>query len=277
MNQSSKYAIEIYHVALAIRESLEYGIHKQKFDKNIYLRNKDMMLKTTAEKTPFITLLDSNGERGQQIKNNISDFIDLLYSEDARVVRIENDEVIVDPAFSTQVFDYVVGLHETIFDILNDFVKHTQKDGTAEPIIEALVNKDNLYYRSIVSLVLTDEIHRLFLEFNKTMREAQGKENPQSSFVLGELNKIIGFYNFVQQHSKITDEKYLSAVENTKHVLEVMSGKAQPKEGKDLRKEIVELNAEWKMCVQISGMDWSETFNKAINELRAENKETKAN
>ena len=57
MNQATKYAIEIYHVALAIRESLEYGIAKNKFDKNIYLRNKDMITKTTSENAPFSVLL----------------------------------------------------------------------------------------------------------------------------------------------------------------------------------------------------------------------------
>ena len=278
MNQATKYAIEIYHVALAIRESLEYGIAKNKFDKNIYLRNKDMITKTTSENAPFSVLLKQNGEKGEQIRNNINDFIDLIYGDEARVVRVEGDELLVDHAFAAQVYDYVVGLHETVYDILNDFVQHTKKEGTYEDIVGTLIEKDDFYYRSIVSLVLTDEIHRLFLEFNKTMREAQGKENPQSSFVLGEFNKVVGFYFFVQKHSKITDPKYLSAVENTQHVLEVMSGKAKPKDGKDLRKEIFELNAEWKMCVQISSMDWSETFNKVINELRAsENQAKKAN
>ena len=54
------------------------------------------------------------------------------------------------------------------------------------------------------------------------------------------------------------------------HVLQVMAGKETPKDGKDLRQEIMELNAEWKMLVNITGVNWSEVFNKVIAELRQE-------
>ncbi len=270
MNQTSKFAIEIYHVALVLRESLEYAIRKNEYAKPIYDRNKDMITRLTATNSPFSNLLKQNGENGEKIKNNFVDFIDLLYADEARVIHIEDEKVIVDPAFSTMVLDYVVGLHETVNDILRDFQNQSRQNNTLEPQIEDLLKKDDLYYRSVASLVLTDEIHRLFVEFNKTMKEAQGKENPQSSFVLGEINKVIGFYNFVQKHSNIKDEKFVTAHNNTMHVLQVMAGKETPKEGKDLRQEIMELNAEWKMLVNITGVNWSEVFNKIIAELRQE-------
>lgn len=278
MNQTSKFAIELYHVALVLRESAEYAIRKNEYAKPIYDRNKDMITKLTAENSPFDNLLKQNGENGEKIRRNIADFIELVYAEDARAVRIDDGKVVVDPAFSTQIFDYVVGLHETIHDILRDFEKQARQSGTFEDFVGELFVKDDLYYRSILSLLLTDETHRLFLEFNKTMKEAQGKENPQSSFVLGEINKVIGFYNFVQKHSEIKEEKYLTAQTNTAHVFAVMAGKEQPKDGKDIRKEIVELNAEWKMLVNITGMDWSESFNRVIAMLREDAQENqKAN
>ena len=270
MNETSKFAIELYHVALVLRESAEYAVHKNEYALNIYRRNKDMITRLTSENAPFDNLLKQNGENGEKIRRNIADFIELVYADDARAVRVEDEKVIVDPAFSTQIFDYVVGLHETIHDILRDFEKQSRQSGTFEDFVGVLFEKDDLYYRSVLSLLLTDEIHRLFLEFNKTMKEANGKENPQSSFVLGEINRIIGFYNFVQNHSQITEEKYKTAQTNTTHVLAVMAGKEQPKEGKDIRKEIIELNAEWKMLVNITGMDWSESFNKVIAMLREE-------
>lgn len=273
MNQASKYAIELYHVSLVIRESVEYAIRKDNYDVSVYNRNKDMITKLTSENTPFDNLLKQNGENGNKIRENVSSFIDLLYSDDARAVRVEDNKVIVDYAFSTQIFDYVVGLHEVLNDILNGFTKKAKEEGNLEDFIENLFIEDNLYYRSLLSLHLTNEIHNLFLEFNKTMKEANGKENPQSSFVLQELNKVIGYYNFVQNHSTIKDEKYLNAQKDTTHVLEIMSGKATPNEGKDTRREIIELREEWTMITRSSGIFWNEKFNYVINLLRKDEKE----
>lgn len=273
MNQASKYAVELYHVSLVIRESIEYAIKKDNYDINVFKRNKDMITKLTSENTPFDNLLKQNGENGNKIRENVASFIELLYADDARAIRVEDEKVIVDYAFSTQIFDYVVGLHEVLNDILNGFAKKAKEEGNLEDFIENLLIEDDLYYRSLVSLHLTNEIHNLFLEFNKTMKEANGKENPQSSFVLQELNKVIGYYNFVQNHSTIKDEKYVNAQKDTTHVLEIMSGKSTPHEGKDTRREIIELREEWTMLTRSSGIFWNEKFNYVINLLRKDEKE----
>ena len=93
MNQTSKFAIELYHVALVLRESAEYAIRKNEYAKPIYDRNKDMITKLTAENSPFDNLLKQNGENGEKIRRNIADFIELVYADDARAVRIDDGKV----------------------------------------------------------------------------------------------------------------------------------------------------------------------------------------
>ena len=56
MNQTSKFAIEIYHVSLVLRESLEYAIRKNEYAKPIYDRNKDMITRLTATNSPLSNL-----------------------------------------------------------------------------------------------------------------------------------------------------------------------------------------------------------------------------
>ncbi len=110
-------------------------------------------------------------------------------------------------------------------------------------------------------------MHRLFVEFNKTMQEAKGKENAQSNFVVSDLKKVIGYYNFVQEHSKIEFEKYKHAVESSKHVINCMLGQEKPAEGSNLQKEIVALREEWVMVCQISEVDWNYSYKQIIQDV----------
>ncbi len=275
MNQATRYVLGIYQLGVLIRDSFEYGIPKKEYNLETYNQRKANIKHCVESNSPFMHFLSQQssvpeGQEksiGEEIRKNVTDFIDLVYGEEARAAHIEDNKLIVDPAFSTQVFDYIVGLHETISDITKGYVEQSKTNGTYYDKLEELVKKDDVFFRCISSLVLTDAIHRLFVEFNRTMNEAKGEQNPQSSFVANELNKVIGFYNFVQNHSKVEDEKYKNNVELTKKIFSYISGAEKLEEGKNLRDEFQHLHEEWTKVSQVSELDWRKTYVEIWQEL----------
>lgn len=268
MNQATRYVLGIYQLGVLIRDSLEYGVTKEKYDLKIYNTRKANIKHCVEDNSPFMHFISQQKEIGQEIKNNVLNFIDLVYGDESRVAHVENNELIVDPAFSTQVFDYIVGLHETISDIVKGYVNQSKTNNTYDEKLERLVEKDDLFYRCITSLVLTDAIHRFYLEFNREMQQSKGQTTPQATFVNNELNKVVGYFNFVQEHSKINDpefvkehpvmaeEKYSKNVEASKRVLSLMGGKEKLIEGENLRDVIMHAHEEWAKLCQVKEYDW---------------------
>ncbi len=267
MNQATRYVLGIYQLGVIIRDSFEYGIPKENFDVNVYNQRKASIKHCVEDNSPFIHFLSQQDKIGDEIRKNVFDFIDLVYGDEARVAHVEDNKLIVDPAFGTQVFDYIVGLHETISDITKGYVEQSKTNDTYYEKLDELIKKDDVFFRCISSLVLTDAMHRLFVDFNRTMNEAKGQQNPQSTFVANELNKVIGFYNFVQQHSKIENEKYAANEEATTNILNNMSGKEKDEEGKNLRDEIMKLHEEWTKVCQVAELDWRKTYVEIWQEL----------
>ena len=267
MNQETRYVLGIYQLGVLIRDSYEYGIPKENYDLKVYEQRKAGIKHCVEANSPFMHFLSQQEKIGDEIKKNVTDFIELVYGDESRVAHVEDGKLIIDPAFSAQVFDYIVGLHETLNDIVKGYVAQSKEKHNLDEKLEVLMEKDNLFYRSISSLVLTDAIHRLFVEFNKTMNEAKGQQNPQSSFVASELNKVLGYYNFVQNHAQIEDAKYVANVESTKKVIQYISGQEKPEEGKNLRDIMVSLHEEWVKLCQVSELDWKKTYIEIWQEL----------
>lgn len=269
MNQETRYLMGIYQVAVIIRDTLEYGIPKDNYDKNIYLQRKQSLLHGLEPNSPLSHFLDQqkDNEIGDKIRKNLNDFVELVYSDDARVCHIDGEKLIVDSAFANQVFDYVVGLRETLNDIIRGFMNFNKQQGTHEEQVEQLITKDEVFYRSITLLVLTDAVRRLFEEFNRTMNENQGKENPQSTFVVNELRKVLSFIQFVREHSKVEDEKFKKNVELSLEVIDLISGNKKPEEGRTIRSYIDNLHNKWTQYCQVAELDWKKDYVELWQEL----------
>ena len=226
MNQTTRYVMDIYQVSVIVRDTLEYLIPKKDgYNPEVYKQRREVIRISLTENHPFARFLANNGEMGEKVKQNITDFFDLVYGDEARAVFLENDKVVVDSGYATQLLDYVVGLHETIYEMCLGFINSSKENDTYEEAFENLVSKENAFYRGLASLIITDQVHKLFVDFNKAMHESKGEQTPQSNFIANELKKSIGFFVFVEQHAKYEDEFYKVAVEKTKFVIDCMGGK----------------------------------------------------
>lgn len=275
MNQTTRYVMDIYQVSVVIRDTLEYLIPKKDgYNTDIYKQRKEIIRISLLENHPFARFLANNKEMGEKVKQNMTDFYEMVYGDESRAVFLENDKVIVDSGYYTQLLDYIVGLHETIYEICLGFIKNAKENNTYEEALDVLVQKENAFYRCVASLVITDQIHRLFVEFNKAMHESKGENTPQSSFIGNELKKNVGFFGFVEQHAHYEDDIYKLAVTKTKFVVDCMGGKEKIDDtGEGLRKEILNLHELWTKTVVLSENEWRATYQSVVQDLIAYDKE----
>lgn len=269
MNQTTRYVMDIYQLSVIIRDTLEYLFpRKEGYNANAYKQRKEIVKASLTENHPFARFLSNNAEMGEKVRQNVTDFYELVYGDEARAVFLENDKVIVDNGYATQLIDYVVGLHETIYEICLGFIKSSKENETYEESFETLINKENAFYRCLSSMIITDQVHRLFVEFNKAMHESKGEATPQSNFIGNELKKNIGFFVFVEQHSKYEDDIYKLAVQKTKYVIDLMGGKEKLDDtGEGLRKEILNLHELWSKTVALTEGDWRNAYQSVVNDL----------
>lgn len=279
MNQTTRYVMDIYQVSVIVRDSLEYLIPKKDgYNADVYKQRREVIKVSLTENHPFARFLANNGEMGEKVKQNITDFYDLVYGEESRAVFLENDKVVVDNGYATQLLDYVVGLHETIYEMCLGFIKSSKENDTYEESFEDLVNKENAFYRGLSSLIITDQVHKLFVDFNKAMHESKGEQTPQSNFIANELRKTIGFFVFVEQHAKYEDEFYKVAVEKTKFVIDCMGGKQKIDEtGEGLRKEIMALHDMWQKIVILTEPEWRNAYQNIVRDLLDYDKQRQEN
>ena len=269
MNQTTRYDMDIYQISVIIRDTLEYLVPKKEgYRADVYKQRKQIIETALNERHALSRFLAENKEAGEKIRTNITDFYDLVYGDESRAVFLENDNVVVDAGYATQILDYIVGLHETIYDICNGFIKYAKDNNTYEDALGLIIEKENAYYRCVASMVITDQIHRLFVEFNKAMHESKGQATPQSNFIGNDLKRNIGFFKFVEEHANYEDSIYKLAVEKTKFVVDCMGGKEKLDEtGEGLRKEILNLHELWMKTVLLSEAEWKNVYQSTITDL----------
>lgn len=245
MNLVTRYILLIYQVSLMIRDTLEYTVIKPQYDPKIYGQRKNNLAIGMQENQPLTSFLKQNGEVGTKISTQLNEFIEEVYSDESRIVKVEENKVIVDRGLIIQLYDYIVGLHETLSDIINGFVNHSKEEKSYEEELTPLLKYDEVFFRSLAGLTISDEMHRSFVEFNKLMAESKGQPSPQSNFVLNDMKRLVGFFKFVKEHSKIEEEEYTKAYDQTMLAINYMEGSKKLQEGENLKTKLDEVHATW--------------------------------
>ena len=282
MNQLTRFTMDIYQVGVVIRSTFEYFVEKNEGHRvDVYKQRKAILEAALKENHPFSRFLADNAEAGTKIRGNVEDFYNLVYSDESRAVFLEgeadNQKVIVDNGYFLQMTDYIIGLTETIRDICHGFLNHSKEANLYEEDFEELLVQENLCYRSIAGLIISDQIRKLYLDFVKAMNENKGQPSPQSNFVSNDIQKMIGFFKFVEEHSKLEDANYRAAVEQTKLVVDYMSGSKKPENPqKGFEEEFNKQHAWWMNNVNNYEIAWHKYYIGQVQKLIDYDKEQMA-
>ena len=267
MNNFSLYTFRLYHYLLTIRDTLEYNI-KREHKVEIYENRKRILVDNLKEGTPFGDFLKNNGETGDKIREKVQSFIDELYSENSTILTPSGDLVRVDVAQVVTIYDMVVGLTETLRDIVFQYIAYGQNNKEIDPMMVDLANDDERMYRIILSMLVMRSFQESFAEFQKVMTESQGKPTPQSNFIVqNELVKMAGYLRFSRQHTRCTDNETLDLLDETLKVIEMTEGRRQRPDNKGFKEIFDDLNN--KLNAQAAKVEtiWKGQYQRVVEEV----------
>ena len=257
MNQTTRFVMGIYQVSLMIRDALEYIQNKETFDLNVYKQRKQFIEHGLIESAPLSRFLSQNGDVGKNIRNNLNDFVDAVYGDDSTIVSIDGEKVVSDKGQKLKMLDFIVGLHETLQDVMKGFINQSKNDNTYEEELDTFLKYDEKFFRSLLCINLVDEIHALFLDFNKAMQQSKGEPGPATNFILNDLKRVVGFLKFENEHADKEDEGFKKAYDASFLMLQYMEGsKKAEDEGTTIKDQIVEARKLWQVEIGKNEPEW---------------------
>ena len=257
MNQTTRFVMGIYQVSLMIRDALEYIQNKETFDLNVYKQRKQFIEHGLIESAPLSRFLSQNGEVGKSIRKNLNDFVDAVYGDDSTIVSIDGEKVVSDKGQKLKMLDFIVGLHETLQDVMKGFINQSKNDNTYEEELDTFLKYDEKFFRSLLCINLVDQIHALFLDFNKAMQQSKGEPGPATNFILNDLKRVVGFLKFENEHADKEDEGFKKAYDASFLMLQYMEGsKKAEDEGTTIKDQIVEARKLWQVEIGKNEPEW---------------------
>ena len=272
MNNISLYILNIYHYSLMIRDTLEYAMDKPSYNYQSYLMKKDLIIRGLEPNTPFGSFLEKNNTDekhiGDEIKSKIKTFYDDVYGEDSTIIKVSPEhELRVDKAQHIAIYNYVIGIYETMLDILNSYIRVAKQNNQLEPEIDKLIHTNEAFYRGFVYLQLVQDLMKQFQEFQVVMNETKGQPSPQSNYISQDINKLFGFLKFVKDHCKLTDANTRDMFDDVSRLLDMVQGKRDLPSGKkfpDVFNDTIKHILEY---VKPNEILWRDTYNPLYKEL----------
>ena len=267
MNNFSLYTFRLYHYLLTLRDTMEYSI-KRDHKVEVYENRKKILTENLEEGTPFGDFLKNNGEAGDKIKEKVQQFLENLYSEQSTILVPSGELVRVDVGQMVTLFDMTVGLTETLRDIVYQYIAFGQNNKEIDPMIVGLVGDDERMYRIVLAMLVMRLFEESFAEFQKVMAESQGKQTPQSNFIVqNELVKYAGFLRFSRQHTRATDNETLDLLDETLKVIEMTEGRRQRPDNKGFKEIFEDLNNKLNnTAAKFEGV-WKQTYTRVVQEV----------
>lgn len=266
MNSVNSFILSIYQVALIVRDTLEYTIKNHKVKPAVYLERKKAWDVLLQEKAPLMTFIANNAEKSDKFKENLAQFKTYVFGEEDAIIQLVGEEVVVDRARNITIFESVIGIYQTLLDIMRGYLKYAKEQNAYEEAMEDLINKDEFMFRVTSHLVLVEEMFERFTEFNKVMRENGGKPDPLANFVVEDMKKINGLIHFSKAHNQVKDYRYHQAVDHVMILIELMEGKRQLEPEKTLPQFVQETRQAFANILNEVEKSWRDHFQKVMQD-----------
>lgn len=277
MNNTNRYIANLYLLLLNVRDTLEFLIPRE-HPLNVYNARKLTLEESLKENSAFRNFLNNNGEKGKEIEEKMKNFIDTVYGAESTILMPSTDTVRVDHSQHVQVYDFVVGINETLRDIILSYINYARKNNEQEDVILKLIPADEALYRAVLAKLVMGDLEKSFVEFNKVMNESKGQPTPQSNFIVqNEISKLIGYLRFSRQHTHLIDNKTLDLLDECLQICEMVEGRRERRDGKSFQ-DIFKANREHlDAYIQEKEPIWREAYRPVLNEMVELSKQALAN
>lgn len=267
MNQISEVIATLEHYKVAVRDTLEYTLIRDNYDINSFNEKKRSILIELEQPTPLKSIIDNSGENGQKLEKLIRDFYDQVYGEHSTILKAADDGLRVDHAQHIAIFKGVLPIHENVEAMVKGIIADANKNGVDVKAAEAVDKAEERLYRAVAYLSLTNQLIKLFGDYNQARREAKGEESAASKFIGNDINQVIGLLNTVRANSNMTDERYMGVQDKVFTLVEYMTGRRDLPMGKGFGEAIRETQDAINGLVREVEPAFREVYIPFINEL----------
>ncbi len=267
MNQTSQYIFNLYHYLLNLRDTLEYTIERP-HDAKVFEQRKLVLTKGIQEGSALGNFLAQNKENGEKLKTKLGEFIADIYGEESNILSIHDNQVRVDHTQHIQIYDGVVGLTESVRDIIWGYINHARTTKELEEEILKLIVLDDVFYRTLITSLILRDFEKSFIEFQKVFGEAGGKPTPQSNYIVtNELQKMAGMIRFVRQHTHCTDNATLDLLDKALQVIEMTEGRRDRRDNKSFKDLFQEVHKELNEYLKTAELNVRKVSDKLFQEM----------
>ncbi len=234
MNQISEVITTLEHYKVVIRDTLEYTLPRDKYDMDAYNEKKRSILIELDQNTPLKSIITNSGENGEKLEKMIRDFYEEVYGEGSTILKAAEDGLRVDHAQHLAIFKGVLPIHENIEGMVRGIIADAKKNNPNVDLaqVENVDLLEERMYRTVAYLTLTNQLIKLFSDYNQARREAKGEESAASKFIGNDINEVIGDLNMVRANSRITDARFMGVQDKVFELVEFMTGRRDLPSGK---------------------------------------------
>ncbi len=268
MNQVSSVITTLEHYKVVIRDTLEYTIMRDHYDMDAFNEKKRSVLIEVNEPTPLKSILDNSAENGQKLDSMIRDFYDQVYSESSTILRPADDGLRVDHAQHIAIFKGVVPIHENIESMVGGIINDARSKGLDVEAVARLDLAEERLYRAVAYMTMTNELIKLFNDYNQARRDAKGEETAASKFIGNDINEVIQLLSAVRGNNRVlTDERYMGVQDKVFTLIEYMTGRRDLPMGKGFGEAIRETQEAIQGYVREVEPLWRDAYTPLITEL----------
>ena len=268
LDQMNQYIFNIYHYLLNLRDTVEYTIDRE-HTKAIYDSRKNVLVTGITPTSALGNFFENNKEQGEKIKARLDEVIKDFYSEDNTVIKVTEDgKIRVDHTQHIKIFDEIVGIQESVRDILFGYINYARQQNNANEDMEKLVATDERLTRSIFAMLIMREFEKSFAEFQKVMSESKGQPTPQSNFIVqNEIAKMASLIRFSRAHAHCTDNETLDLLDDVNKVIEMTEGRRDRRDNKSFQDIFNDINRRLSDHVAKLEPIWKEIYEKLFKEM----------
>ena len=234
MNQISEVITTLEHYKVVIRDTLEYTLPRDKYDMDAYNEKKRSILIELDQNTPLKSIITNSGENGEKLEKMIRDFYEEVYGEGSTILKAAEDGLRVDHAQHLAIFKGVLPIHENVEGMVRGIIADAKKNNPNVDLaqVENVDLLEERMYRTVAYLTLTNQLIKLFSDYNQARREAKGEESAASKFIGNDINEVISDLNMVRANSRITDSRFMGVQDKVFELVEFMTGRRDLPMGK---------------------------------------------
>jgi len=267
MNGVNQFIANIYVVLMNVRDTFQFCLPTE-LKEEIFLARKEGIESAYLPNTAFRKFLDDNKEKGEEIEKRIKEMVEEIYGQDSSILKLSNGVVRVDHSQHLKMYEYIVGINETIRDIILQYIQLSKQQNMFEPSMELLLMADEALYRSIAYKFIYGDLEKSYAEFCKIMNENKGQPSPQANFIVqNEIAKYASELRFIRSHCHLRDNKTLDLMDDALEVLEILEGRRERRDDRQIPELILETRKKIDAYIADAEPAWRKAYEPILNEM----------